>query len=109
MNSRPECVTEVVAKELSVEDRLANANSHFRRMAAGVLGDESAIRLLSDLYVQVNLDIDSFDSGSKGISLAKLAAAHFCEIGAEVIYITEAGQRFIESLHRELEPVEPQG
>ena len=30
--------------------------------------------------------------------MAKLTAANFCEVGANVIYITESGQRFIASI-----------
>ena len=88
----------------STEDlrrRLDNANRHFRRKAAAVLGDEDAVRLLAELYQSFNLDIEEFDTCRQGIALAKLTAANFCEVGAKVIYITEAGQSFIEALHRE--------
>ncbi len=85
----------------SLRHRLDNANRHFRRKAAAVLGDEDAVRLLAELYQSFNLDIEEFDTCQWGITLAKLTAANFCEIGAKVIYITEAGQSFIEALHRE--------
>ena len=87
------------AKEL--RQRLDNANRHFRRKAAAVLGDEDAVRLLAELYQSFNLDIEEFDTYRQGIALAKLTAANFCEVGVKVIYITEAGQSFIEALHRE--------
>ncbi len=86
----------------SVEDlrqRLENANSHFRRKAAAVLGDDTSVYLLANLYQTSSLDISGIDMSQDGIALAKLSAANFCEIGAEVIYITEAGQNFIESIN----------
>ena len=33
-----------------LRQRLDNANRHFRRKAAAVLGDEDAVRLLAELY-----------------------------------------------------------
>ena len=83
-----------------LRQRLDNANRHFRRKAAAVLGDEDAVRLLAELYQSFNLDIEEFDTCQQGIALAKLTAANFCEVGSKVIYITKAGQRFIEALHR---------
>ena len=85
----------------SLRQRLANVNNHFRRMAAVVLGDEDAVRLLAELYQSFNLDIEDLDTCQQGIALAKLTAANFCEVGVKVIYITEAGQSFIEALHKE--------
>ena len=81
--------------------RLDNANNHFRRKAADVLGDEDAILLLSVLFEESSLLLSDFDSCNRAIALARLTAANFCEIGAKVIYITEAGQNFIESLDNE--------
>ena len=66
-----------------------------------MFSDADAIRLLAKLYKSINLDIDDFDSCQQGIALSKLTAANFCEIGAKVIYITEAGQKFIEALNSE--------
>ncbi len=86
----------------STEDlrrRLENANSHFRRKAASVLGDDDAIWLLSTLYQTSSIEIVEVDTCKYGIGLAKLTAANFCEIGANVVYITEAGQNFIKSIH----------
>ena len=84
-----------------LQQRLDNANRHFKRKAAEVFSDADAIRLLAKLYKSINLDIDDFDSCQQGIALSKLTAANFCEIGAKVIYITEAGQKFIEALNSE--------
>ena len=84
-----------------IRQRLDNANRHFRRKAAEVLADEDAVRLLADLYQSVNIALDEFDTCERGFALAKLTAANFCEVGARVIYITEAGQRFIEALDKE--------
>ena len=84
-----------------LQQRLDNANRHFKRKAAEVFGDPDAIRLLAKLYKSVNLEIDELDTCQQGIALAKLTAANFCEIGAKVIYITEAGQKFIEAINNE--------
>ena len=84
------------AKKL--RNRLDNANNLFRRKAADVLGDEDAVLLLANLYEHSSINLTEFDTCQHGIALARLTAANFCEIGANVIYITEAGQNFIESL-----------
>ena len=81
-----------------LRDRLTNANNHFRKKAADVLGDDDAVLLLSRLYHESSIKHSDFDACQHGISLAKLSAANFCEIGANFIYITEAGQGFIESI-----------
>ena len=82
-----------------LRQRLESANVHFRWKAAAVIGDEDAIRLLATLYQVFNIEISELDMRKNGIALAKLTAANFCEIGANVIYITDAGQDFIESIH----------
>ena len=64
-----------------------------------MFGDEDAVRLLARLYQTVIVDIADFDACKDGVSLAKLTAANFCEIGAKSIYITEAGQNFIDALN----------
>ena len=79
-------------------------NLHFRRQAAAVLNDESALRLLAVMYSKVLVEIDDFDFGKHGYALAKLTAANFCEIGANSVYITEPGQRFIDNIS-EIEPL----
>lgn len=91
------------ANELSISElrvRLDNANRHFRRKATAVLRDKDAVVLLATLYKQSNLRLDKLDICASGISLAKLAAADFCDIGSESIYITLAGREFIESVAR---------
>ena len=81
-----------------LRQRLNMANNHFRWKAAEVFGDEDAVRILVDLYQRSTIKIAEFDTGQHGIALARLTAANFCEVGARIIYITEAGQRFIEWL-----------
>ena len=86
---------------LEIEDlqqRLDQVNRQFRRKASEVLIDESALHLLADLYKDVVLNLEGLDLERDGLPLAKLTAAHFAEVGAKVICITEAGQRFMESI-----------
>ena len=85
----------------NLRHRLDNANRHFRRKASAVLADEVTVRLLAELYQSFNIDLEEFDACEYGVALAKLTAANFCEVGAKVIYITEAGQGFIEALNKE--------
>ena len=89
---------EIVESNETLGQRLANANDYFKRKATEVVSDESALRLLAALYEAVVVDISEFDLCEDGLSLAKLTAASFCEIGATVVYITESGQRFIDSI-----------
>ena len=84
----------------NLRERLDNANAHFRRKAAQVLDDDDALKLLDDLYQNVVQDIQDTEIPAAGVGLAKLAAANFCEVGANVIYITHAGRRFVESINR---------
>ena len=56
---------------------------------------------MAELYQSFNIDLEEFDACEYGVALAKLTAANFCEVGAKVIYITEAGQGFIEALNKE--------
>lgn len=83
---------------VGLQQRIDNANAHFRRKAAEVFIDEVALRLLAVLYQDSVVDLADCDVGQRGVPLAKLAAANFCEVGANVIYITESGQRFVESI-----------
>ena len=82
----------------SLRQRLDNANDYFRRKASEVFNDVAALRLLADLYEQVVVDVANFDPCENGIALAKLTAANFCEVGGSLIYITESGQRFVDSI-----------
>ena len=85
---------------VGLRQRLDNANAHFRRKAAQVLDDEDALNLLDGLYQTVVVDIPDTEIPKAGVCLAKLTAANFCEVGANVIYITHAGRRFVESIKR---------
>lgn len=82
----------------SLQQRLDNANAYFRRKAATVFADDVALKLLAVLYEDSVIELADFDPRKHGIPLAKLTAANFCEVGANVIYITESGQRFIASI-----------
>ena len=87
------------AKLLSdLQARLDEVNRHFRRKAASVLNDDAALRLLAVLYSKTVVRTSDFDFCKDGRSLAKLTAAHFCEVGANGVYITDRGQRLVRSL-----------
>lgn len=88
----------VASPNENVRLRLENANSYFRRKASAVFNDPAALALLESLYEDIVVDISKFNTCEDGIPLAKLTAANFCEVGAKVIHITEAGQRFIDSV-----------
>lgn len=80
--------------------RLNRVNAHFRRKAAEVYNDDVALRLLAVLYEEGGIDLTDFDPCQYGIPLAKLTAANFCHVGANVIYISEPGQHFIQSIQK---------
>ena len=80
--------------------RLDRANRHFRRKAAAVLNDETALRLLAAMYSKVVVETENFDFCQHGQALAKLTAANFCEISANSIYITKPGLRLIDNINR---------
>ena len=92
-------ITTDAARVETLRQRLDNANNHFRKKAAEVFGDDDAVHLLARLYQAVAVNIADFDACKDGIVLAKLTAANFCEIGAKSIYITEAGQNFIDAIN----------
>ena len=92
------CHADALDETEDLRHRLDMANNHFRWKAAEVFGDEDAVRLLAELYQRSTIKIAEFDTERQGIALAKLTAANFCEIGANLIYVSEAGQRFIEWL-----------
>lgn len=81
-----------------VRQRLDNVNLHFARKADEVFIDAPSLELLASLYASIVVPISEVDVGEQGTALARLAAANFCEVGANVIYVTEAGQRFVESI-----------
>lgn len=80
------------------QGRLDELNQHFRRKAASVVNDEAALRLLAEMYSEKVVETSEFDFCEDGRSLAKLTAAHFCEVGVNGIYITERGYRFFDFL-----------
>ena len=92
--------TEAPNETEELRQRLNNANTYFRRKATDVLVDEDAVRLLIDLYERSTIRMTDFDTCKNGFALARLTAANFCEVGANLIYITEGGQNFIEWLDR---------
>ena len=89
---------DVIGATEDLQQRLANANDYFRRKATEVFNDPVSLELLVAMYRDVVMDISDFDACENGIPLARLTAANFAEIGAKVIYITDAGRRVIESL-----------
>ena len=86
------------APTADLQRRLDNANAYFRRKAAEVLTDDSAVRLMAVLYQDGLVELADFNKRQLGLPLAKIAAAGFCEIGANAICITQSGQNFIGSL-----------
>ena len=98
MQSRQHKEQLAVDPEEELRHKLANANDYFRRKAGEVLNDEDALRLLARLYEAGTLDLTAIDTCKDGIPLAKLTAANFCQIGAQVAYITDSGLRFINSI-----------
>ena len=78
-----------------IQERLRNANRYFRWKAAEVFNDKPALSLLRLLNEKTVIDINGMGPEFDKLALAKLTAANFCEIGAKVIFITHAGQRFI--------------
>ena len=63
----------------NLRQRLDRANAYFRRKAAEVLTDDTAVRLLAVLYQRGLIELEHFNSGQHGIPLAKIIAAGFCE------------------------------
>jgi hypothetical protein len=82
----------------NIRRRLSQANTYFARKADEVFIDELSLKLLATLYEQTVVPTSELDVGTHGASLARLTAANFCEVGANVIYITEAGQQFVDSV-----------
>lgn len=85
--------------QADLKRRLDNANRHFRRKAAAVFNDDDALTLLATLYESVVITTEDFNFCQDGRALAKLAAANFAEVGANGIFITESGQRFIDNIN----------
>ena len=81
-----------------LEQRLANANAHFRRKAWEVVADDLAMSMLADLHADLVVDIAALNLTDQSLALAKLAAAGFVEIGASVVSITDAGHTSFQSV-----------
>ena len=90
--------TEAVITNRDLRQRLDSVNTYFGRKADEVFIDESALNLLAALYDKIVVPTSEVDVGTQGAALARLTAANFCEVGANVIYITEAGQLFVDSI-----------
>ena len=88
----------VVMPEDELRRRLDNANAYFRRKASEVLDDPQATEFVRAMCRDAVVDIPDFDASNDAISLAKATAANFCEVGANVIFITDPGRRFVESI-----------
>ena len=84
--------------EASLRHRLEDVNSYFKRKAADVFTDESAVRLLANLYRSSSAQFSDLDTSEFGIPLAKLTAAGFCEIGGNAVQISDSGREFVESI-----------
>ena len=61
----------------SQPDDLQRSLDRFRRKAAAVLNDESALRLLAAMYTSVVVETDDFDFGEHGCALAKADSGQF--------------------------------
>ena len=81
--------------------RLDRANRHFRLKASAVFNDPDALDLLTRMNTQILVETSDFDFCNDGRSLAKLTAANFCDVGANGIFITDRGRRFIAKLYAE--------
>jgi hypothetical protein len=79
--------------------RLDRVNRHFRRKAGAVFNDVDALGLLTRMNSKIVVETSDFDFCNGGRSLAKLTAANFCDVGANGIYITDRGRRFIAKLN----------
>ena len=93
-------IREATYEELQA--RLDNVNDMFRRKTAAVTNNYEALELISKLYCDKVIDIEKFDIFSEyniySIPLALLTAANLVEIGAKIVYITESGFRYVDSL-----------
>ena len=89
-----------------LEQRLANANAHFRRKAWEVFGDDLAIAMLADIHTNKAVNLSEFDVSDRGLAFAKLAAAGFVEIGASAVCITDAGYFAFQSVEEKWNTLE---
>lgn len=89
----------------NLQTRLENANSFFHRKAAEVLTDELAVEFLAELFEKKSINIEEVDLTRYAIAVSRVAAANFCEVGAGIIWITDAGWRFIDAIDKAVEDV----
>lgn len=101
----PEEATVSLAKYLEstlqgeqLQRRLDRAEGYFRRKAAEIITDDTALGFLDTLHAAAEVDLAVFGVSERGLALAKLTAAGFVEIGDTVAYITEAGKRYVDEL-----------
>ena len=78
-----------------LEQRLARLGAYLSRKAGAVFGDDDALSMLATLYRDLTVKLDEFGVSTRGLTLAKLTAAGFVDIGANVVSITPAGERFV--------------
>ena len=83
---------------------------HFRRKTAAALNDREAMLLLQYMHQHRLIEVNNFNYQHNGKSLAKLTAAHLCEIGANSVYITHRGDRLFQGyttgpMRNRLEPL----
>lgn len=89
---------QILDTETELRHKLANAAGYFRRKTSAVLNDDASLRLLADIHEAGVMEKSDFDPCEHGFALAKLTAANLCEIGANVIYVTPVGRRFIKTI-----------
>ena len=78
-----------------LEQRLASLGAYLSRKAGAVFGDDDSLSMLATLNEALTVKLDEFGVSARGLTLAKLTAAGFVDIGANVVSITPAGERFI--------------
>ena len=69
---------------------------HFRRKTAEALNDREAMLLLQYMHQHRLIESSNFNYQHNGNSLAKLTAAHLCEISANTIHITHRGDHLFQ-------------
>lgn len=69
-----------------------------RLTSAGVLGDDNAVRILARTFERDDISLSELDLGKDGESLAWLAAAGLCDLGALKVRITRRGRSLIRAI-----------
>ena len=78
--------------------RLADLNDGYRSRLSAAMDDSAAMELLHDISERISIDFEDFDFAANGLALSKLTSAELCGVGEAVVYITDAGNRVLESL-----------